>query len=325
MITWKKVLLGMGLALILLLGVGPLVVPVPPLPDTVPAQNLADPDSRFAAVEGLLVHYKIQGSGSPVLVLLHGFGASTFSWREVMTPLSARGTVLAYDRPGFGLTERPVEWEGDNPYAPDSQIQLIFSLLRSLDMEGEVILVGNSAGGTIATAAALSQPDRVAGLILVDAAIYTGGGSPDWIRPLLRTPQMARIGPLIARLMARGAGSFLERAYHDPSLITEEVREGYRRPLRAQGWDKGLWEYTRASRILPLGPRLDQLDMPTLVITGDDDRIVPTEESLRLAREIPGAQLAVLEDCGHVPQEECPAQFLGAVEGFLAEMPTGSP
>ena len=69
---------------------------------------MADPDSRFIELNGLNVHYKQAGSGEPLIVLLHGFSASTFSWREVMQPLAAFGTVVAYDRPGFGLTERPL-------------------------------------------------------------------------------------------------------------------------------------------------------------------------------------------------------------------------
>jgi pimeloyl-ACP methyl ester carboxylesterase len=83
-------------------------------------------------------------------------------------------------------------------------------------------------------------------------------------------------------------------------------------------WDRALWEFTLASRDLKLSRRLEELRLPVLVITGDDDRIVPTAESLRLAEEIPGAQLAVIPDCGHVPQEECPQRFLQAVQGFLA-------
>ena len=87
--------------------------------------------------------------------------------------------------------------------------------------------------------------------------------------------------------------------------------------MQAENWDRALWELTVAGEDPGLAARLDELRMPVLVITGDDDRIVPTEDSLRLAREIPGAKLAVMPACGHVPQEECPAVFLAAVEGFF--------
>ena len=104
--------------LLCVLLIGPFLIPVPPLEGTVPPQELADPDGRFIAVDGLQVHYKIAGQGEPTLILLHGFAASTFSWREVMEPLATNATVVAFDRPAFGLTERPLpgEWSGENPH-----------------------------------------------------------------------------------------------------------------------------------------------------------------------------------------------------------------
>ncbi|MBC8263534.1 MAG: hypothetical protein H8E47_05355 [Anaerolineales bacterium] len=105
--------------------------------DTVPPQQLADPDSRFVDINGLQVHYKMAGQGGPALVLLHGFGASVFSWREVMEPLAEIGTVIAFDRPAFGLTERPVpgEWEGESPYRAEAQVELTVGLLDELGDE----------------------------------------------------------------------------------------------------------------------------------------------------------------------------------------------
>jgi pimeloyl-ACP methyl ester carboxylesterase len=114
------------------------------------------------------------------------------------------------------------------------------------------------------------------------------------------------------------ARRLLAAAWHDPGLVTPEILAGYRRSFQVADWDRALWEFTLASRDLKLSRRLEELRLPVLVITGDDDRIVPTAESLRLAEEIPGAQLAVIPDCGHVPQEECPQRFLQAVQGFLA-------
>jgi pimeloyl-ACP methyl ester carboxylesterase len=108
-------------------------------------------------------------------------------------------------------------------------------------------------------------------------------------------------------------------AWHDPSKLTPEVWEGYRKPLRVENWDRALWEFTLASRDLDLADRLNEIGMPVLVVTGDDDRIVPTEESIRLAGELPDAGLAVIPACGHAPQEECPVEFLDAVRGFLSD------
>jgi pimeloyl-ACP methyl ester carboxylesterase len=300
----------------------PFLVPVPALTDTVPVEQLVDPDSRFVDVDGLTMHYKAMGQGNPALVLLHGFAASTFSWREVMEPLAADHTVVAFDRPAFGLTERPMpgDWQGQSPYSADAQVEQTIGLMDELGID-KAVLVGNSAGGTIATLTALRHPDRVEALILVDPAIYSGGGSPGWIRPLLHTPQMRRLGPLLARGIRDWGYQFGQSAWHDPSRFTEKIWQGYTRPLQAENWDRALWELTLASRPLGLAERLNELTMPVLVITGDDDRIVPTEDSIHLASEIPGAELVVIPNCGHVPQEECPEAFLSASQSFLARLP----
>ena len=120
--------------LVFILFIGPFLVPVPPLEDVVPPQELADPDSHFIDVDGTAVHYKQYGVGQPVMILLHGFGASVFSWREVGEPLAAYGTVLAYDRPAFGLTERPLPdiRRRENAYDLPSQVDLLFGFMDAL-------------------------------------------------------------------------------------------------------------------------------------------------------------------------------------------------
>ncbi len=317
----RIVLILIALILLLLL-VGPFLIPVPPLEDTVPPDQLADPDSLFADVNGLQVHYKLTGQGEPVLVLLHGFAASVFSWREVMAPLADVGTAIAFDRPSSGLTERPMpgEWQGESPYSRQAQADLTVALLDKLGME-KAILVGNSAGGTIAVLTALRHPERVEALVLVDAAIYTEGDSPGWLLPVLRTPHMRRLGPLLVRSIQRWGEDFGRSAWHDPDKLTPDIWAGYKKPLQAQNWDRALWELTLASRPLGLEAQLDEVQMPTLVVTGDEDRIVPTEQSVRLAGELPNAELVVIPHCGHVPHEECPEAFLRAINGFLAQLP----
>jgi pimeloyl-ACP methyl ester carboxylesterase len=207
---------------------GPLLIPVPPLEGTVPPETLADPDSRFADVNGVRVHYKMAGSGEPALVLLHGFLASTYSWREVMAPLAQTHTVVAFDRPGFGLTQRPMpgEWTGENPYGPEAQATLAVGLMDKLGIK-KAVLVGNSAGGTVSVLTALRYPDRVLALVLVDSAVYGGGGVPDWVRPLLTTPQAQRIGPVLVRSVASWGRDFGRSAWHDPGKLTPEIWAGY--------------------------------------------------------------------------------------------------
>ena len=314
----KKILIGILIFFLLALTVGPFLVPIPPLEGTLSERELADPDSKFIPVGELTVHYKEMGAGEPVFILLHGFGASAYSWREVMEPFSQLGRVIAYDRPAFGLTSRPMpgEWQGQNPYSPESQAAIVIGLMDALGVE-KAYLVGNSAGGTVSVYTALTHPERVSGLVLVDAAIYTGGGSPAWARPLLGTPQMRHLGPLLARQIATGGDDFIRAAFHDSSLVTPDILAGYRKPLRAHNWDRALWELTAASRPLGLADRLDELTLPVLVITGDDDRIVPTEQSIRLGGDIPGAALVVIENAGHLPHEEKPEEFMQAVRAFL--------
>lgn len=306
----------------LLLGVlvVPLLIPIPALADTVPPESLADDDSLFIDVNGLNVHYKIIGSGEPTFILLHGFGASLFSWHAVMPELAKYGTVVAYDRPAFGLTERPLEWaEGENPYSPQAQIEIVIGLMDALGIE-RAILIGNSAGGKVAFETALKYPARIQALVAVDAAVYAGGGAPPFIRPLLNTPQMNHLGALIARQIQKNGDDFIRSAWHDPSKITQETWDGYRKPLRTENWDKALWAMTTASAASDLAERLDELTLPVLVMTGDDDRIVPTEQSLRLAEELPNATLNVVAACGHLPHEEAPAAFMEALLEFLADL-----
>ncbi len=214
--------------LALLIVVGPLVVPIPPLEGVVPPQQLAGADSQFIEVDGLQFHVVQAGEGAPAMILLHGFAASTFSWREVMQPLAELGTVVAYDRPSSGLTERPLPghprmaggagWTGLSPYSPQAQAGQVVQLMDVLGID-KAILVGNSAGGTVATLAALEYPERVQALVLVDAAIYTGGGAPSWIRPLLRRPASADRPARQSGLMSSG-DRLIRLAWHDPSKVT---------------------------------------------------------------------------------------------------------
>jgi pimeloyl-ACP methyl ester carboxylesterase len=315
---WKNTAIGL-LVLLAAILIVPLLVPVPALENVRPPQELADPDSIFLEINGLDVHVKTKGEGRTAFILLHGFGASLYSWNAVMEPISAYGKVIAFDRPAFGLTERPLEWEGENPYTPESQIKLILGLMDHYAVE-KAILVGNSAGGSLAMQFALAQPERVQGLILVDPAVYSGGGAPAFIRPLLATPQARHIGPLIVRQFLSGGSDLISLAWHDPQKITLETVELYRKAQQVENWDAALWEFTIASHTPNLVERLAAFEMPVMVITGDDDRIVPTEQSLRLAEELPNASLAVIENAGHVPHEEQPQAFMQAIQPFVTDL-----
>lgn len=299
---------------------GPLVVPIAEVRGTVPEEQLAESDSLFMDVDGLLVHYKVVGEGEPTIVLLHGFAASVFSWRKVMEPLGEMGTVIAFDRPAFGLTERPTpgEWADENPYSPEALADLTVRLMDELGVE-RAVLVGHSAGGSIALLTALRHPERVEALVLEDASVYEVNGAPDWMRPLLRTPQMSRLGPVMVRSLVLWGEAAIRTAWDDPDKITVELVSGYKKPLQAENWDRALWEFVLASHPLGLADRLDEVSVPVLVITGERDPIVAAHNSQRLAEELPDAELAVIPNCGHVPHEECASLFLQAVGKFLGE------
>jgi pimeloyl-ACP methyl ester carboxylesterase len=319
-----KVSLAILLALLSTAFFVPFIYPIAPLENTVTERDLADPDSLFIDVNDVTIHYKdtLATTESDVtFIMLHGFGSALFTWDAVTKDLSAYGRVIAFDRPAFGLTGRPMRgsWQGENPYSPQGQVSLLIGLMDSLKID-KAVLVGNSAGGTIATQTALEHPERVAGLVLVDAAIYAGGGAPAWVRPLLYTPQLNRLGPMFMRQIAEEPGeNFIKSAWSKPENIPEELWEAYRKPLRVNDWDKALWELTKASRRPSFVNKLPSLNVPTLVLSGINDNIVPLTQSQRLSSDIPNATFVTFPDCGHTPQDECPDLFVKALEAWLVE------
>lgn len=299
----------------------PFLIPVPELKNTLPAQDIADSDSLFIEIDGLLVHYKLSGEGEPAIVLLHGFASNVSAWREVMEPLSEHGTVIAFDRTGFGFTERPPqeEWNGESPYSAEAHAELTIGLIEALGFD-RAILIGNSAGGSVAIDVAHRYPDRISALVLVDAAVYYQPSPPWWIAWLLRTPQVERLAPLLVRALPSLGEILLNLAWHDPSLVTPETWEAYIKPTRVHDWDVAFWQLVLTSDPPNLEDAVANLSMPVLVVTGDDDQVVPTAQSVRLASEIPGAELVTFDQCGHLPQEECPEAFLQAVSAFLSSL-----
>ncbi len=179
-------------------------------------------------------------------------------------------------------------------------------------------LVGNSAGALIASETYFQHPERVTALILVDPALKGQSYSPA-IRWLLSTPQMDRIGPLISRQILSRGDDFIRTAWHDPSSINTDIMNGYHKPLQMYGWEMGLWEFTKAEKVNVLA-KAGQFKVPVLIITGSDDRIIPTKNSIELYRWIPGAELNVIDGAGHVPQEEKPEEFINAVTAFVRKI-----
>ncbi|MCA9897999.1 MAG: alpha/beta hydrolase [Ardenticatenaceae bacterium] len=303
---------------LLILLIGPFLIPVPPLEGTLPPQTLADEQSQFITIpypgtDGLEIHYWDAGDGPRHFLLLHGFASNVYTWDEVFGYFASQGRAVAYDRIPFGLSERPLpsDWQAQNPYTREATVDFAIELLDELGID-RAIVVGNSAGGLLAMQLALEHPERVEGLILAAPAVLSGNGSPPLAQALANTPQLKRIGPLFARLIGQ-----IEFAGDLTDVQIEKAFIG----TRIQNWDKALWEFTAATSQLDLSDQFDQITQPTLVITGDADNFVPPGESIQLAGELPNAELAVLPNCGHIPQQECETEFLQAVEDWLATLP----
>ena len=219
--------------------VGPFLIPVPRLKGTFPRRELADDDSEFIDVNNLEIHVKKMGHGEPVFLLLHGFAASLYSWSAVMKPLGELGTVIAFDRPGFGLSGHPLTWQGRNPYSPEAQVELVTGLLDHYGVR-QAVLVGSSAGGMVSLQMALAHPERVSALVLVDPAVYHAGGAPGWLQPMLASPQMRRLGPLVTRQMLSHGRDLIKLAWHDPNRLTPEMVEYYLKPFKVDNWDQSI-------------------------------------------------------------------------------------
>ena len=320
--------------LVLILLFGPFLVPVNSS-GTLSHREVAGADASFISAMGIDIHYEreaYQGSADnpPLILLLHGFGASTWSWREVIAPLSALGEVIAYDRPGFGFTERPTAWPETNPYGLEGQVQIIDAFIEQFgdqqgpDQQREIVLIGHSAGGTLAAEYALRKPDAVDALVLVAPAILAGGGGRGgWLAALTKIPQINRLGPLLVGRIASSGQTLLTRSWYDQSKITDEILEGYTAPLAIAGWEQAFWEFSRADQHYRVRQDIAQLQQAVILISGDTDLVVATDDTVKLSEMIADNRLSILPNTGHLPQEETPLLFLQALADGWEDMLDG--
>jgi pimeloyl-ACP methyl ester carboxylesterase len=284
----------------------------------------AGSSAQFTRVGQLNVHVaEVKYSGKsvtanqvPVIFLLHGFGASTFSWRDVMTSLSSVGDVVAYDRPAFGFTDRPISWNGENPYGFAGNIELLKGLINSYAKDREVIVAGHSAGGLLAAEFARLNSDLVDRLILVAPAVFNSGGA-SWLSSLRVLPQIDALGPVLVQGIASSGNALLEESYYDKKQLTKAVVAGYNAPLKINGWERAFWEFTNAPRDNQFLENVSSLKMPTLLVTGEYDTVVPTEDTVKLSKLISNNNLVIIPKTAHLPQEENPALFSQEVLSWL--------
>ncbi len=301
---------------------GPLLVPPASASDTANHRELAYDDSRFEEFRGLDLHHTVHGApGATTLLLSHHFYGSAPTWRRLVAQLESDHRLVAFDRPGFGLTERPERdrWGEVNPYSRGAAALLGWDLLDHLEVE-DAVLVGSSAGGTNALEMYLLHPERVRALVLLSPAITGDVGPPNALRPLLRSPQARRIAPhLIQRFVGEVDVARTASSWADPSRATPEDAEPYQRMLRVEGWDRGFWEVINASPRPNLSEVLADIEVPVLVVSGDSDTVIRPTWNRRTAAAIPGARYVELEGCGHTPQEECPGALASTIEAFLTD------
>jgi pimeloyl-ACP methyl ester carboxylesterase len=316
----SRVFLGLLVAALIV----PFLIPVE-TSGTKTYQEAAGAQATFAKAEGIDVYIDVTDfdcqeetscDNPPVIILLHGFGANTFSYRFVTEPLSAYGDVIAYDRPGFGFTERPTSWEGENPYGSAGNDLILDGLIAQYASDRDVYLVGHSAGGTQAAQYVVDNPAAVKGLILISPAILTSAGSPSGFNWIFSIPQLDHLGPLLVSSIASSGMDLLDRSWFDKSKITDEIKAGYRAPLEIIGWEEGFWEFNRAPRTFDVKERLAEIKIPTLLITGDTDVVVATADTEALSTMIEGSSLVVIPRSGHLAQEENPVETMQAIDDY---------
>ena len=263
--------------------------------------------ARYVTIDSTRIRYIDTGRG-PAVVLIHGLAASMYSWRHTILPVAQSGfRVIAFDNRGFGFSDKPARGYDNKAY-----VDLLFGLLDSLDVS-EAVLVGHSMGGDIAAEAALDRPDRVRGLVLIDAA----GLAVRWPF-MLRVAHWPVVGALFDRLRGRAAtAGILKALYAVPSRVTAKEVDQYYAPIAEPGFGRCLRGVLGQFRFDALKDRLARVATPTLVAWGTADRLIPVAVGESMAAQIPGALLVRFPDAGHAVPEESPEAFNEALIGFL--------
>ena len=284
-----------------------------------PAAQAAEDGPWFARLgppdAPVTLFYEEKGKGSPVL-LIHGFGASTYTWRHIAPELARNHRVIAVDLKGFGQSDKPF----DERYSVYDQAELLVQLIEEKDLR-DLTLVGHSYGGGIALLLALEADGRLEGrisrLVLLDSIAYPQN-IPVFFK-MLDVPVVSQMGirmvpPSVQTRVA------LQIAYFDDNKITSEEVEAYAAPLKTAAGKHAIIHTARQivpEDIAELSERYKTMTLPTLILWCDHDRIVPLEVGIKLRRTLPNSTLKLVEECGHMPQEEQPESTMDLIQSFI--------
>ena len=308
-----KVAVGVLLLLTIALSAAFIAWRVPDRPVSALQAKWAPPPSTFIAVRGMQLHLRDEGPRDDPLpiVLLHGTGASLHTWEGWTRELARERRVIRFDLPGFGLTGP----SPDGVYTIESYVDTVLAVADALHVQ-RFVLAGNSLGGYVAWATAVLHPERVDRLILVDAAGYPfQSQSVPLAFRIARTPIL---NVLMRDVLPR---SVVERSlrdvYGDPSRVTPDLVDRYFDLATRTGNRAALVARFDQTQPGSLAERVPEIQVPTLILWGGRDRLIPLEFGERFARDIPDSRLVVFDTLGHVPHEEDPARTLAAVLPFL--------
>lgn len=248
-------------------------------------------------------------AGTPLL-FVHGHLASSAGWKYVLESAGGGRPGIAVDVPGFGMSDRP--WPYDYTLAGEARSIEAFLDARGI---GRAVLVGNSLGGAAAMVIAARHPKRVAALVLVDA--MSAETPIPWPAAVLRTPVLGEIALALSTRTTVAIG-LRTKMYARASHVTEDAIDDAWRPLTIPGTRRAALAAIRTDP-RPFVGLESRISVPTLVVWGAEDRMIPLEEGRRLATRIAGARLVALPDAGHLPMREEPERFSAEVRRFLVE------
>lgn len=278
------------------------------------------PAVQFLEVGGVKLRYVEQGTGEPPVVLLHGNGSmlEDFTTSGLIERTAAHHRVIAFDRPGFGQTERP----RDRGWTPETQAVLFAEAFTRLGIERPVVL-GHSWGTLVALALALDHPGTASGLVLVSGYYYPVPRPAAALAALPAVPVLGdalryTVWPLFSALLEPG----LTAAAFSPALVPPRFLAGFPaaralRPeqIRAAAEDSGLLMPSAAA----LEHRYVELRLPVAIVAGAEDRIVDVgRQSARLHRDVPGSELWVVPGQGHMVHHGAAGVVADAVEVVAA-------